>query len=124
MAPVTSEQAQGLPVDVRSDQFTFGVILYQIASGNRPFKRASAAETMAAIIREEPEPLPGGVPQPLRWLIVRWLSKYPRERYDSTRDLYRELCQVREHLSDTTAPEKQGRRRASLIAAAVAMASG
>jgi hypothetical protein len=57
---------------------------------------------MTAIIREEPEPLPTGIPAPLRWTIARLLAKEPGERYDSTRDLYRELRQTREHLSDAS----------------------
>jgi len=42
---------------------------------------------MAAIIRDDPDPLPADVPAPLRWIIERLLSKEPSERYDSTRDL-------------------------------------
>jgi serine/threonine protein kinase len=121
---MSPEQAQGLPLDARSDQFSFGVILYQMASRERPFKRASAAETMAAIIREEPEPLPPGLPLLLRWLIERCLAKDPVERYDSTRDLYRELCQVREHLSDATTPEKHSRSWVVALGAAAAVATG
>jgi hypothetical protein len=57
---------------------------------------------MTAIIREEPEPLPASVHAPLRWTIARLLAKEPGERYDSTRDLYRELRQTREHLSEAS----------------------
>jgi hypothetical protein len=51
-----------------------------------------------AILREEAEPLPTNVPAALRWIIERLLAKEPAERYDSTRDLYRELRQVRDRL--------------------------
>jgi Tol biopolymer transport system component len=84
-----------------------------MAGGARAFQRESAAETMTAIIREDPVPLPAHVPAPLRWAIDRCLSKDPADRYDSTRDLYRELRQVREHLSDVSvamAPSDVSRR--------------
>ena len=72
------------------------LILYELATGKRPFRRETAAETMAAIIRDEPDPLPSTVPAPVRWTIERCLGKEPDQRYDSTRDLYRELRQTRD----------------------------
>jgi eukaryotic-like serine/threonine-protein kinase len=99
---MSPEQARGLDLAPQSDQFSFGLVLYELASGNRPFRRGSAPETMTAIIRDEAEPLPPSVPAPLRWVIERLLAKDPSERYDSTRDLYRELRQIRERLSQTT----------------------
>jgi hypothetical protein len=54
---------------------------------------------MTAIIRKEAEALPGSVPPPLAWVIERLMTKEPSERYDSTRDLYRELKQLRDRLS-------------------------
>src|SRR5215813_5937182 len=69
---MSPEQASGDPVDFRSDQFSFGSILYEIATGKQAFRRPSAAQTMAAIIQDEPEPiarLNPKVPAPLRWTI-------------------------------------------------------
>jgi ferric-dicitrate binding protein FerR (iron transport regulator) len=57
---------------------------------------------MTAIIREDAEPLPATVPAPLRWIIERLLAKDPSERYESTRDLYRELRQLRDRLSEAS----------------------
>ena len=57
VAYMSPEQALGRPVDFRSDQFSFGSVLYEMRRGNRAFARASAPETMTAIIREEPEPV-------------------------------------------------------------------
>ena len=100
---MSPEQARGDPnLTPQSDQFSFGLVLYELASGKRAFHRASAPETMVAIIREDAEPLPASVPAPLRWLIERLLAKDPAERYDSTRDLYRELKQIRDRLSQAT----------------------
>jgi serine/threonine protein kinase/Tol biopolymer transport system component len=102
-AYMSPEQARGQTnLTAQSDQFSLGLVLYELAAGKRAFQRGSAAETMTAIIREDAEPLPGGVPAPLRWIIERLLHKEPAERYDSTRDLSRELRQLRDHLSETS----------------------
>jgi Tol biopolymer transport system component len=103
IAYMSPEQARGQTnLTAQSDQFSFGLVLYELATGKRAFQRGSAAETMTAIIREDPEPLPGSVPAPLRWIIERLLHKEPADRYDSTRDLSRELRQLRDHLSEAT----------------------
>jgi len=99
-AYMSPEQAKGLPADARSDQFSFGLLVYEMATGSRPFERESAPETMAAIIRDEAPPLPPNMPAPLRWIVERCLAKDPGERYDSTRDLWREIKQARDRLSD------------------------
>ncbi len=100
---MSPEQARGEPVDFRSDQFSFGTILYEMLTGRRAFARASAPETMAAIIREDPEPLATAAPAapvPLRWIVERCLAKDPDERYASTRDLARDLARLRDGASD------------------------
>ena len=105
VAYMSPEQARGERADFRSDQFSLGIVLYEMLAGLRPFRGDSAAETLTAIIREEPEPLEKsapGVPPPLRWSVGRCLAKEPGERYDSTRDLARELATCRAHLSETT----------------------
>lgn len=100
-AYMSPEQARGNGnLTVQSDQFSFGVILCELLSGKHPFLRDSVAETMTAIIREQPEPLPSDIPAPLRWTVEHLLSKAPAERYDSTRDLHRELLRIRERLSN------------------------
>ncbi len=118
MAP---EQARGEPTDARGDQFSFGLIVYEMATGKPAFHRASVAETMTAIIRENVDPLPAAVPAPIRWVVERCLAKDPGERYDSTRDLYRELRLARERLSDTLiaspAPIRRGFPAAWVVAA-------
>lgn len=104
VAYMSPEQARGnVELTVQSDQFSFGLVLYELASGRRAFGRGSAAETMTAIIREDAAPLPASTPAPLRWIIDRLLSKDPSDRYDSTRDLYRELRQARDRLSEVSA---------------------
>jgi Tol biopolymer transport system component/predicted Ser/Thr protein kinase len=100
---MSPEQAAGRVVDFTSDQFSVGTILYELATGRQPFKRETTAETLVAIMRDEPEPLSLGsrFPPPLRWLIERCLAKDPEERYASTRDLARDLENLRDHLGET-----------------------
>lgn len=108
VAYMSPEQARGGVADFRSDQFALGIILYEMLTGRRPFHRASAAETLTAIIREDPEPLASLAPDspaPLRWVVDRCLQKDPRGRYASTRDLERDLQNLRTHLSDASNPD-------------------
>src|SRR4029077_2284759 len=103
---MSPEQASGQTVDFRSDQFTLGAILYEMATGKKAFQRKTGAETLVAIIREEPEALSQAAPQapaPVRWIVERCLAKDPEERYASTKDLARDLKSLRDHLTETSA---------------------
>jgi hypothetical protein len=87
MAP---EQARGLAVDHRADVFAFGCVLYEMISGRRAFQRDSAADTLSAVLKEDPPPLfstAGAVPAPLERVVQRCLEKNPEERFQSARDL-------------------------------------
>jgi len=100
---MSPEQASGQPVDYRSDQFAFGALGYEMATGKKAFARNTPAETLAAIIRDDPEPvgqLNPKVPAPVRWIVERCLAKDPDDRYASTKDLARDLKSVRDHLSE------------------------
>ncbi len=102
---LSPEQASGKPVDYRADQFALGALLYEMATGERPFKRETLLESLTATIRDEPEPARSkrpDLPAPLDWLIERCLSKDPAGRYASTTDLARDLATLRDHLSDVT----------------------
>ena len=97
-APYMSpEQAAGRTADFRSDQFALGVVLYELLSGVRAFRRETPVETLAAVLRDEPEPLPP-LPAPIdasvRALVRRCLAKQPDERYAATRDLARESSRL------------------------------
>jgi WD40 repeat protein len=102
---MSPEQAAGQVLDFRSDQFSFGSILYEMATGSRAFTGATAVDTMSAILHQEPKPLAAlnpDVPAPLRWVVDRCLAKEPEERYASTRDLARDLASVRDHISEVS----------------------
>jgi len=100
---MSPEQAIGQRVDFRSDQFSFGALLYEMATGKAAFDRPTNPEKLAAIIREEPEPiaaLDSRVPAQLRWIVERCLAKDPKDRYAATEDLARDLATIRDHASD------------------------
>ena len=99
---MSPEQARGKPADHRSDQFSFGLILYEMAAGRKAFDKPEAVQVMAAILSEEPAPIERNIPAPLGWAIDRCLAKDPADRYESTRDLYQDLRHIRDHLAETT----------------------
>jgi eukaryotic-like serine/threonine-protein kinase len=91
---MSPEQASGRAVDFRADHFAFGAILYEMIAGRRAFDAASTIETLAAVMRDEPPPLPEGarqVPLPVLWILDRCLAKEPDARYASTTDLARDI---------------------------------
>src|SRR5437868_6450359 len=100
---MSPEQASGRPVDFRSDQFSFGSVLYEMLTGRPAFRRSSTAEALAAILRDHLEPINSlnpEVPAPLCWVVERCLNKKPEQRYASTRDLARDLMATRDRLSE------------------------
>src|SRR5262245_15767802 len=87
MAP---EQVRGLPVDHRADLFAFGAVLYELVTGQRAFRRDTAAETMAAILKEEPPHLAAierPIPPALARIVERCLEKTPAARFQTATDL-------------------------------------
>jgi serine/threonine protein kinase len=99
---MSPEQARGRPADYRSDQFSFGLILYEMAAGRRAFDRPEAVQILSAILSEEPPPIERSIPAPLRWAIDRCLAKEPVDRYESSRDLFQNLRHIRDHFTETT----------------------
>ena len=102
---MSPEQASGATADSRSDQFSFGLVLYEMLTGQRAFDRPTAVETLSAIIRDDPTPIEQvnpSVPAPVRWIVDRCLAKNPADRYGSTRDLARDLASARDHFSELT----------------------
>lgn len=102
---MSPEQATGRDMDGRSDQFSFGVMLYELLAYVRPFEKGSKTETLASILRDEPPPpsaLNEAIPHDLDRIVSRCLAKSPRERYASTRDLARDLREVRDSFTHSS----------------------
>lgn len=116
---MSPEQAQGLPVDHRTDVFSFGCILYETATGARPFSGASTIDTLHRIIHEQPQPItaiaPTSPPE-LNRIVRKCLAKSPDERYQSMRDIALDLRELRRELesgpvtSVLSAPRTPSRR--------------
>ena len=101
LAYMSPEQALGQPLGPSSDQFALGAIVYEMLTGQYAFQRDSEAETLEAIISEEPRPiqkLNPRVPASLRVIVARCLSKQPGARYAETRDLELALRSARDEI--------------------------
>jgi len=99
---MSPEQLSGLTLDFQSDQFSFGVVLYEMVTGKHPFRKNTEAARLVAILQEEPEPIGSlnpEAPAPLCWVVERCLTKEPEKRYGATRDLARDLAAIRDRLS-------------------------
>jgi serine/threonine protein kinase/tetratricopeptide (TPR) repeat protein len=129
---MSPEQAAAREVDFRSDQFSFGSVLYEMTTGKQAFSRETAVQTMSAIITESPQPVSivnRSLPDPLRDIIVRCLEKDPNKRYGSTRDLAADLRKLSSVLQasgvELTRPPRTliGAKRAQLAAAVMLGAS-
>jgi serine/threonine protein kinase len=102
---MSPEQAQGKKVDTRSDIFSFGVVLYEMATGSRAFEGDSMLTTLSAILRDEPRPVaefaPEAPPQ-LEMVIQRCLRKTPDDRWQTMKDVQMALTALK-HESDSGA---------------------
>jgi Tol biopolymer transport system component len=108
---MSPEQASGRQLDARSDQFSFGSILYELATGKRAFELGTKVQTLASIIADEPEAI-GRVnpklPANFCWIVERCLAKEPEGRYAATQDLARDLATLRDHSSEISTPADLG----------------
>jgi hypothetical protein len=101
-AYVAPEQARGMGADFRSDIFSFGIVLYELASGVNPFAGRTVTETIARIIEQDPQPLSSvqrSVPPELDSLVSTCLRKNPDERCHSTEDIVVELEQLQAEIA-------------------------
>ena len=119
---MSPEQVRGLPVDHRSDIFSLGCVLYEMVTGRRAFARATAADTMTAILTEElPDPSTTGtaVSPVLGRVIAHCLEKNPEERFQSARDVAFDLQAVLGEISGTKATAVSGSSDKRRVVAAV-----
>jgi serine/threonine protein kinase len=96
---MSPEQAEGKPVDARSDIFSFGSVLYEMLTGQRAFQGETKASTIAAILREEPKPLSQvaqGLPREVERLVKRCLRKDREHRLQTMADLKVALEELKE----------------------------
>jgi serine/threonine protein kinase len=91
LAYMSPEQASGKPLDARSDICSFGIVLYELLAGKRPFDGASGLETLQKIIHQAADPLPETIPAALRTLVEKAIEKNPADRYQSMREMVIDL---------------------------------
>lgn len=106
VAYMSPEQAEGKPLDHRTDIFSFGSVLYRLASGQEPFKGTSQVATLSAVLLKEPEPLSDvalGVDPRLESIIRKCLRKDPAKRWQSMADLALSLEELRDELQQPRA---------------------
>jgi eukaryotic-like serine/threonine-protein kinase len=109
-AYMSPEQAEGKPVDARSDVFSFGSMLYEMLTGRRAFHGDSTASTIASVLREEPVPvgqLVDGLPREVEKIIRRCLRKDPDHRFQTMADLRVALEELKEEADSGELPAPQ-----------------
>jgi serine/threonine protein kinase len=116
---MSPEQAEGKPVDARSDIFSFGAVLYEMITGQRAFQGASRISTLAAVVEKDPQPpsqISSGTPPELERLIARCLRKDVNRRSQNMSDVKLALEELRDEsesgkLTGSAAADRAGTRR-------------
>jgi serine/threonine protein kinase len=133
---MSPQQAEGKELDGRSDIFSFGAVLYEMATGQRAFQGESKASTLAEILRSEPRAatvLNPKVPQELQRVIGKTLEKLPSDRYQSAQELMIDLRRLKRQMFDssgtasvssTSTPRRWSSTRIALIASLTVLIAG
>ncbi|HUF24203.1 MAG TPA: protein kinase [Vicinamibacterales bacterium] len=125
VAYMSPEQAEGKPLDHRSDIFSLGIMLFEMATGQRPFQGGSTASIMSAILRDDPvrtDQLNPPLRPEVARAIQRALEKKPSQRYQSAIDLRNDLMEARQALSSGTTAATPRTPRTPWVYAGVAAA--
>jgi len=131
VAYMSPEQARGLPIDKRSDIWSFGCVLFEALTGMTPFRAATASDTLAGILSRDPDfsKVPGDTPARIVWLLRRCLEKDARRRLHDIADARIELDEALDNRSTTITTSHPpprpiaARERVAWIAAAVGLAA-
>ncbi len=120
VAYMSPEQAEGRPVDARSDIFSLGSVLYELVTGQPPFQGPSRLSTLSAILKEDPKPpstITPAVPHDLEKLITRCLRKDPHRRWQTMADLRIALEEIKEESESgkLATPERAPARARRLV---------
>jgi Tol biopolymer transport system component/predicted Ser/Thr protein kinase len=123
VAYVSPEQAEGRPVDARSDVFSFGALLYELVTGQRAFHGNSAVGTLASVLHQDPPPIrsiDSSLPEELERIVARCLRKDPERRFQTMADLKVALDELRDEVAVKRSSRQGSRHRAGTIAAGIA----
>jgi len=97
-AYMSPEQARGTKVDIRTDLWSLGVVIYETLTGQKPFSGETSTDIMAAVLREEPRALSShlaNVPAELEWIVSKSLEKKPESRYQTASELRADLEKIK-----------------------------
>jgi Tol biopolymer transport system component/predicted Ser/Thr protein kinase len=130
-AYMSPEQAQARPVDARTDVFSLGAVLYEAATGRRPFAGSTSVDVLHAIVHDAPAPvreLNPVAPLELQWILEKALAKDAGERYQAMREFAADLRRLRRLVEAGSTSDRAGiaapalpGRRARLLTTAVAL---
>jgi len=110
IAYMSPEQAAGKPLDARSDVFSFGIVLYEMLAGRRPFSGETYLEVLHAIAHADPLPLSQDVPIAVRVIVEKALEKDPANRYQSMREMVVDLRRLSRQNVETAASKPRKSR--------------
>jgi len=128
---MSPEQARGLKVDERTDVFSFGVMLYEMVAGRKPFEGDTVSDVIAAILKTEPLSLAScwaEAPDELQWIVSKTLRKDREERYQTFRELLSDLNDLKQELEVQVKPERsastEGKKTTGAASSAAMIISG
>jgi tetratricopeptide (TPR) repeat protein len=127
IAYMSPEQAKGLPLDARTDLFSLGSVMYEMATGEKPFSGASTAEVFVALLTLEPKPVSAvnpAMPVELDGIVAKLLAKEPGQRYQTAEDLLQDLEALDSQSSSSGTGRYAAQKSGVHAAQAPAQASG